>query len=105
MVWSKTYNEVALLFKGEICDVRRGMPDYEGEQKRMIAAIINGIRIINVYCVNREATDSPKFLYKQALFFALHQFVSSKMHQYEKVVVLRDFNIASADVDVYDANK
>ena len=66
MVWSKNYNGVALLFKGEAPTVPRGMPDYESEQKRIIAAIIKGIRIINVYCVNREAIDRPKFLYKQA---------------------------------------
>ena len=66
MVWSKTYNEVALLFKGEVCDVPRGMPDYEGEQKRMIAATINEIRIINVYCASGKAVDDSKFLYKQA---------------------------------------
>ena len=94
MVWSKNHNGVALLFKGEAPDVPRRMPDYEGEQKRRIAAAINGIRIINVYCVNREAIDSSKFLYKQAWFSALHQFVLTQMQQYEKVVVLGDFNIA-----------
>ena len=36
--WSgqKTYNGMALLFKGEASDVLRGMTDYDGEPKRMI---------------------------------------------------------------------
>ncbi len=32
----KTYNGMALLFKGEASDVLRGMTDYDGEPKRMI---------------------------------------------------------------------
>ena len=49
MVYLKTYNEVALLFKGEASDVLRGMPDYKDEPEHIITATINGIRIINVY--------------------------------------------------------
>ena len=49
MVWSKTYNGVALLFKDEASDVLRGMPDYKDEPEHIITATINGIRIINVY--------------------------------------------------------
>ena len=49
MVWSKNYNRVALLFKGETPDVLRGMTDYEGEPKRMIVATINGIHFISMY--------------------------------------------------------
>ena len=44
----ETYNG-ALLSKGEASDVLRAMSEYEDE-KRMIAATINGIGIINVYC-------------------------------------------------------
>ena len=55
MVYLKTYNEVALLFKGEASDVLRGMPAYKDEPERMIAVTINGICFINVYCVNGEA--------------------------------------------------
>ena len=82
----------------------RVMSEYEDE-KRMIAATISEIRFINVYCVNKEAIDSSKFLYKQAWFAALYQFVSSQMQQYEKVMVLGDFNIAPIDIDVYGAAK
>ena len=49
--------------------------------------------------------DGSKFLYKQTWFFALRQFVSSQKQQYEKVMVLGDFNIAPADTDVYDEYK
>lgn len=58
----KTYNGMALLFKGETSDVLRGMTDYDGEPKRMIIATCTGILFINVYCSNEEAIDSPKVL-------------------------------------------
>ena len=60
-VWfgQKTYNGVALLFKGEATDVVTGIPNYADEQRRMIAATINGVRIINLYVVNgQDATLS-----------------------------------------------
>ena len=94
-----------MLFKSEASDVLTGMPDYKDELEHIITATINGIRLINVYCVNREAIDDSKFLYKQAWFAALYQFVSSQMQQYEKVMVLGDFNIAPIDIDVYGAAK
>ena len=81
MVWSKNYNRVALLFKSEASDVLTGMPDYKDELEHIITATINGIRLINVYCVNREAIDDSKFLYKQTWFFALRQFVPYQMQQ------------------------
>ena len=106
-VWfgQKTYNGVALLFKGEATDVVTGIPNYTDEQRRMIAATINGVRIINVYCVNGEAVDSAKFAYKREWFAALNAFVAQEMQQHEQVVLLGDFNIAPADLDVYDAEK
>ena len=106
-IWfgQKTYNGVALLYKGEAEDVICGIPNYEDEQRRMIAATINGVRIINVYCVNGEAIGSAKFEYKQRWFAALNDFVASQMQQFKRVVLLGDFNIAPTDIDVYDAEK
>lgn len=101
----KTYNGVALIFKGEASDVVLGLPDLEDEQRRMIAATINGVRVVNVYCVNGEAIDSPKFIYKANWFAALHRFMTQQLAQYEQVILLGDFNIAPKDIDVYDPEK
>ena len=65
----------------------------------------NGVRIINVYCVNGEAVDSPKFAYKQQWFAALHEYVRAEMAKHPKLVLLGDFNIAPTDIDVYDPQK
>ena len=63
------------------------------------------MRVINVYCVNGEALDSPKFQYKEQWFAALTEFVRDEMTRHEKLVLLGDFNIAPADADCYDPEK
>ena len=53
--WSgqKTYNGVAIISKTPVEDVSTGLPTLPDDpQRRVIAATINGVRIINVYCVN-----------------------------------------------------
>ena len=107
-VWSgqKTYNGVAIISKTPVEDVSTGLPTLPDDpQRRVIAATINGIRIINVYCVNGEAVDSPKFAYKQQWFAALHDYVRAEMAKHPKLVLLGDFNIAPTDIDVYDTQK
>lgn len=108
VVWSgqKTYNGVAIIAKNDIQDVHIGLPALPDDtQRRVIAATINGIRVIDVYCVNGEALDSPKFLYKKEWFAALNAFVSDELTQHEKLVLLGDFNIAPADEDCYAPEK
>ena len=107
-VWSgqKTYNGVAIISRSEPQDVHTGLPAMPDDpQRRVIAATIGGVRVINVYCVNGEAPDSPKFQYKQQWFAALTEFVRDEMARYEKLVLLGDFNIAPTDDDCYDAEK
>ncbi len=101
----KTYNGVAFISKTPAQDVVCGMPDFEDPQRRVIAATFGDVRVINVYCVNGEAVGSEKFAYKEAWFKALHGFVATQMAEHPNVVLLGDFNIAPADLDVYDPEK
>lgn len=98
----KTYNGVSLISKEKPTDVVVGIPSFEDEQKRVIAATYGQTRVINVYCVNGEAVGSDKFIYKTHWFKALTDYVKESLKQYEKLVLLGDFNIAPADLDVYD---
>ena len=106
-VWNgqKTYNGVAILSRHAISDVVCDMPDFADEQKRVIAASINGVRVVNVYCVNGEAVGSDKYAYKQRWFAALHDYMHSVVAAHPQTVLLGDFNIAPADLDVYDPEK
>ncbi|MDO4998219.1 MAG: exodeoxyribonuclease III [Neisseria sp.] len=108
VAWSgqKTYNGVAIIAKNELQDVQIGLPTLPDDpQRRVIAATVNGVRIINVYCVNGEALDSPKFVYKKEWFEALTAFVKDELTRHDKLVLLGDFNIAPSDLDCYDPEK
>ena len=92
--------------RSEPQDVHVGLPALPDDpQRRVISATVNGVRVINVYCVNGEALDSPKFQYKEQWFAALTEFVRDEMTHHEKLVLLGDFNIAPADADCYDPEK
>jgi len=105
-VWfgQKTYNGVAILVKNgrTISDVVQGIPGYEDEQRRVIAATIDGVRVICAYFVNGEAVDSPKYQYKLGWLAALEGYVASELARYPDFALLGDYNIAPEDRDVYD---
>ena len=71
----KTYNGVAIVSKHDMTEVLTGFPDYEAEgQKRLVAATIGGVRVVNVYVPNGSAPDSPKFAYKLEIISQLRNY-------------------------------
>ena len=99
----KTYNGVAILSKTGITDVQRGIPGFADEQKRVLAATVNGVRIIDLYVVNGQAVGSEKYEYKLRWLQAVHDWVADELARYPQLVVLGDFNIAPDDRDVHDS--
>src|SRR5438874_9965320 len=58
----KSYNGVAIISKNAPEDVVKGFPDDEEDsQKRLIAATVNGVRIVNTYIPNGSSLGSDKF--------------------------------------------
>jgi exodeoxyribonuclease-3 len=98
----KTYNGVAILSKTEITGVQRGIPGFADEQKRVLAATVDGVRIIDLYVVNGQAVGSEKYDYKLRWLDAMTDWVREEMQRYPQLVVLGDFNIAPDDRDVHD---
>jgi exodeoxyribonuclease-3 len=103
-VWSgqKTYNGVALLTRVVCEDIEMAFPVFVDEQKRLLAATVNGIRIINIYVPNGQSVDSDKYQYKLMWLEHLYAYLKYTLTHYEKVLVVGDFNIAPGDADVYD---
>ena len=98
----KTYNGVALVSRGELTDVSVGIPGYEDEQKRVIAATVDGVRLVCVYCPNGQSLDSDKYPYKLAWFDALTAWLKDELARHPKLAVLGDYNVAPEDRDVHD---
>jgi exodeoxyribonuclease III len=103
-VWfgQKTYNGVALLSRSEPLDVVRNIPGFDDPQARVIAATVDGLRVIGAYFPNGQAPGSEKFAYKMAWLAALQAFVAAELARHPRLVLMGDYNIAPEDRDVYD---
>lgn len=61
----KTYNGVAILSRKPLVDVTVGLPgDDASAQKRLIAARVAGVMVIDAYVPNGSEVGSDKYVYK-----------------------------------------
>lgn len=98
----KTYNGVALLSRLPAADVQVGIPGFDDEQKRAIAATVGDVRVVNLYVVNGQDVGTEKYAYKLRWLEAVQAWLESELRQHPRLVVLGDFNIAPDDRDVHD---
>lgn len=98
----KTYNGVAIISRSAPVDVTRGIAGYADEQKRVIAATIDGVRVVCVYIPNGQSLDSDKYQYKLGWLKALTGWLEGELKQYPDLALLGDYNIAPEDRDVHD---
>lgn len=98
----KTYNGVALLSRSAPTDVTAGIPGFEDEQKRVLAATYGDTRIICVYIPNGESVESDKYQYKLRWLAALTEWLRAELQRHPKLALLGDYNIAPEDRDVWD---
>ena len=110
----KSYNGVAILSKNKIEKVNKGFisnPIEENikneffEQKRLISAVINGLRIVNIYVPNGSSLDSDKFKYKIEWLKRLSYFIDEEERKGELICLLGDFNIAPSEIDIHSPKK
>jgi len=99
----KTYNGVAIISKHPLEDVCFDIPNLDDPQKRVLAATINGVRIIGVYIPNGQEVGSEKYAYKMKWLTALTSYVNEEIKAHSQLVLLGDYNIAPADIDIHDA--
>jgi exodeoxyribonuclease III len=98
----KTYNGVALLSRGPLADVARDLPGFDDEQRRVIAATVGGVRVVNVYVPNGQAVGSDKYAYKLRWLAALRDWLRGELARHPRLAVTGDFNVAPGDADVHD---
>ncbi|MFK7795209.1 MAG: exodeoxyribonuclease III [Gammaproteobacteria bacterium] len=101
----KTYNGVAILAKTLLKDVVTDVKNLDDPQRRILAATVNDVRVINLYVVNGSEVGSEKFAYKLDWIEKVTTHIKKEMKAHKKVVVLGDFNIAPDDRDVHDPNR
>jgi len=110
----KSYNGVAIISKIKPENVKKGFygcTDFNQnieiflDQKRLISADINGIKIINVYVPNGSSLESSKFEYKINWLNCLASFLDDQEKKGGLICLMGDFNVAPSNLDIHDPNK
>jgi exodeoxyribonuclease-3 len=99
----KSYNGVALLSPYEFSDVQFNFPDDDAEApKRLIAATVNGVRIVNTYIPNGTELWTDKFTFKLDWLQRLRRFFDETCDANSDVLLCGDFNVAPDERDVWN---
>ena len=110
----KSYNGVAIISKIKPENVKKGFYSCNDsnqnleiflDQKRLISADINGIKIINVYVPNGSSLESDKFEYKINWLSCLASFLDEQVNKESLICLMGDFNIAPSNLDIHDPTK
>ncbi len=98
----KSYNGVAIISKFPIEDVQKNFLDDDDESpKRIIAATVNGIRIVNTYIPNGTELWTDKFTFKLDWLQRLRRFFDDQCSAENDVLLCGDFNVAMEELDVW----
>lgn len=98
----KTYNGVAILSRTPVVDVVTDLPGLDDPQRRILAATVNGWRVVDLYVPNGSEVGSDKYAYKLDWLAHVHSWLNQELLRHPRMVVLGDFNIAPEDRDVHD---
>ena len=110
----KSYNGVALISRTPLDDVRCGfigeLPgDPEagelGEQKRVISALLDGVRVVNLYVPNGSSLTSDKYPYKLKWLNCLKRYREAAQARDEPLCIVGDFNIGMEARDIHDPER
>ena len=110
----KAYNGVAILSRLPLEDVSIGfeallVDDPEAVelsgQKRVISALVEGIRVLNLYVPNGNSLNSEKYGYKLAWLASLHRYLERQQLQGDPLCMLGDFNIGPEARDLHDPDR
>ena len=105
----KAYNGVALLSLLPLDDVQVGFeallpddPEAPGlsEQKRVISALVDGVRVLNLYVPNGSSLSSEKYAYKLEWLACLQRYLAVQETQGDPLCMVGDFNLGPEDRDL-----
>ena len=110
----KSYNGVALISRHPLEDVRVGFSGELqddaaaadlSEQKRVISALVDGIRVVDLYVPNGSSLTSEKYGYKLAWLGCLERYLRQLESRDEPLCVVGDFNIGPEERDLHDPGR
>jgi exodeoxyribonuclease-3 len=102
---SGQWNGVAIVSAVGLADVRRGFdgePGFPEPEARALSATCGGVRVWSLYVPNGRTVDGPHFAYKLAWLARVRDAIAADASASPGMAVCGDFNVAPADVDVWD---
>lgn len=75
----------------------RNIPALDDPQARVIAATVDGVRIVCAYMPNGQAVGSDKYEYKLKWLRALKLWLRDELTRHPRLALLGDYNIAPED--------
>lgn len=102
----KSYNGVAIASKQAMTSIVKGFrEEIAAGSRRLIAATIGDVKVLNVYIPNGQAVGSEKYHYKLEWLCALKKHIEENYSVDDHLLICGDFNIAPEDIDVYSAEQ
>lgn len=97
----KTYNGVAILSRTPPTEVERGLgDDVNDPQARLVAATVEGVRVLSAYFPNGSTVESDKYAYKLSWMARLGAHLRRRYQPDQPLALCGDFNVAPHDDDV-----
>ncbi len=96
------YNGVAIVSKLPLTNIERNLPGDEGAARRMIAATLEGLRIVNVYVPHGTKFGSEKFRGKLDWIARLRKYFDERHETRSEVILCGDINVAPHELDVWN---
>jgi exodeoxyribonuclease-3 len=97
----RTYNGVAILARSEIAEAGRGLQELvDDPAARLIAADVQGVRIVSIYVPNGGVVGTERYVYKLEWLRCLKAFLAAHDFASQPLLVCGDMNIAPDYRDV-----
>ena len=97
----KTYNGVAILARSEPEEVRHGLDDdADDPEARLIAATVQGVRVLSAYVPNGKVVGSDKWAWKLGWLQRLALHLARHYTTTQPLALCGDFNVAPEGRDV-----
>jgi exodeoxyribonuclease III len=82
----KTYNGVALLARADtqpaFADVVTDIPGLDDPQRRILAATVGDVRVVDLYVVNGKAVGDEKYAYKLDWMTRVREFLAGELERH-----------------------
>jgi exodeoxyribonuclease-3 len=101
----KSWNGVAILFRGDAKVTQRGLPGQEELGARLISADVDGLSFTSLYCPNGKHLGHDDFPRKLAWYDSLIEHLGEQRMADGTAIVGGDFNICPSALDSWNEEK